>query len=229
MTEVTSDYVTAQNVLRKRISWAAVFSGTFVALATELLFSTFGLFIGFTLSSPGGIDTWAKIWYFITAFVSLFIGGWVASRLSANTSGSGRLHGAVTWGLTTMATLAFTIWIFGGVLSTSIAALRTTVAATNTTAASPATASAQHVAGQLQNQAADTVNQVTQHTPQIASVIAGDASTFFLVIFGGILCGCVASLIGGSLGASGLIGRGLPAGTNRQVHEPAPSAKAASA
>lgn len=97
MTEPTSEYVTqTETLIWRRISWPAVFSGTFVALATELLFAAFGLFIGFILSSPGGIDTWAKIWYFVTAFVSLLTGAWVAARLSTNTSGSGRIHGAVT-------------------------------------------------------------------------------------------------------------------------------------
>lgn len=175
MTETTSEYVApAQPAIWRRISWPAVFAGTFVALAMKLLFSAFGLFIGFTLSSPGGTDTWAKIWYFVTAFVALFTGAWVAARLSTNTSGSGRIHGAVTWGLTTMATFTFTAWLFSGVLTTWITALRTPALTTNTAAA----------------------------TAQASSALnAGEASTLFLVIFGGILCGCVASLIGGAMGS----------------------------
>lgn len=71
----------------------------------------------------------------MTAVVSLLLGGWVAARLSVNTAGSGRIHGAVTWGLTTMATFAFTLWLLWGALGTSIAAIRTAVAATNPVAA----------------------------------------------------------------------------------------------
>jgi hypothetical protein len=185
----------------KRISWPAVFGGTLVALATELLFAAFGLFIGFTMSRTGGLE-WGKAWYFVTAFVALLIGSWVAARLSVNTFGSGRLHGAVTWGLTTLATFMIAVWMSWGVLSTSIAAVRTAVVATNTTTESPAaTPAAQNKAQQLQNQAANTVNQAETYAPQEAGMLKGDASTLFLVIFGGILCGCVGSLIGGSLGA----------------------------
>jgi hypothetical protein len=142
----------------KRISWPAVFGGTLVALATELLFGAFGLFIGFTMSRGAGLE-WGKAWYFVTAFVALLIGGWVAARLSVNTYGSGRLHGAVTWGLTTLATFMIAVWMSWGALSTSIAALRT------------------------------------------AGTLNGDASTLFLVIFGGIVAGCIGALLGGGMGS----------------------------
>lgn len=221
MTEVTSQYIAPETALWKRISWPAVFGGTFVALATELLFAAFGLFIGFTLSSRGGIDTWAKIWYFVTAFVALLIGGWVAARLSVNTTGSGRLHGAVTWGLTTMATFAFAVWLFWGMLSTSIAAIRT-VAVTNNTAPTAATE-------QLQNQAANAINQANQQAPRIAGMLAGDASTLFLVIFGGILCGCVGSLVGGGLGGARTVPPEAAPVARIPVREPNTAAKSAAA
>jgi hypothetical protein len=182
MAEVTTEYIApAETAIWKRVSWPAVFGGTFVALATEVLFTAFGLFIGFTLSSPGGVATWSKIWYFVTAFVSLFLGAWVAAQLSTNTSGGGRLHGAVTWGLTTMATFAVIAWMFWGAVSASIMAIRTAAVTTGAAA----------------------VNQAAQQAPHAASTFVGDASTLFLVIFGGVLCGCVASLIGGSLGGGG--------------------------
>lgn len=95
----------------RRISWPAIFSGTLVALATELLFAAFGLFIGFTLSNPSGITAWSQAWYFVTAFCSLFAGGFVAARIGSNMSGSGAMHGAVTWSLTTVATFMIAIWL----------------------------------------------------------------------------------------------------------------------
>lgn len=213
MAEANTEYIApAETAIWKRVSWPAVFGGTFVALATELLFTAFGLFIGFTLSSPGGVATWAKIWYFVTAFVSLFLGAWVAAKLSTNTSGGGRLHGAVTWGLTTMATFAFITWMFWGAVTTSLAAVRTATVATNTAAAT-APPAAQTTATQVQDQAANAVNQATRHAPRIASTFVGDASTLFLVIFGGILCGCVASLIGGGMGGGGRFVPGFRMGT----------------
>lgn len=188
MAEVIRENIApAETAIWKRVSWPEVFGGTFVALATEVLFTAFGLFIGFTLSSPGGVATWSKIWYFVTAFVSLFLGAWVAAQLSTNTSGGGRLHGAVTWGLTTMTTFAVIAWMFWGAVSASIMAIRTAAVTTSTAA----------------------VSQAAQHAPHVASTFVGDASTLFLVIFGGVLCGCVASLIGGSLGGAGRLPTGF--------------------
>ncbi len=176
MAEVTSEYVAEDAaVLSRKISWSAVFSGTLVALAIELLFAAFGLFIGFTMSGGGGggISAWSQAWYFVTAFVALFVGSWVAARSAESLYGGGRTHGAVTWGLTTMSTFAFGIWLFGSALNAAVMTVRPAVAATT--------------------------NAVTS-SPQAAGMAAGDASTLFLVIFGGILCAYVASLIGGSLG-----------------------------
>ena len=176
MAEVNSELVAVDEIaVTKRISWAAVFGGTLIALATELLFAAFGLFIGFTMSGGGGggISAWSQDWYFVTAFVALFLGAWATARMADNTYASGRMHGAVTWGLTTMSTFAFAIWLFGNALNAAVMAVRPAVAATT--------------------------NAVTT-SPQAAGMVAGEASTLFLVIFGGILCGCVAALIGGSVG-----------------------------
>lgn len=130
MAEINSEYVAVEETgIGRRICWSAVFSGTMVALATALVFATFGLFIGFTMSGGGGISAWSQAWYFVTAFVALFLGAWVAARSIENTSASGRLHGAVTWGLTTISTLAFAIWLFGSTLNAAVMAVRPAVAA----------------------------------------------------------------------------------------------------
>ncbi len=165
----------------KRVSWPAVFGGTFVALGMELVFAAFGLFIGFMLNNPGGITAWSEAWFFVTCFFSLLAGAYVTARLSANVSGSGALHGLVTWGLTMMATFAFALWMSWGLIGTSLSAVRTAAIASNGT---PITAT----------QTANGVN-----APQIAAIAAGDASTVSLVIFGGLLCGLVASVIGGGM------------------------------
>ena len=180
----------------KRVSWAAVFGGTLVALAVELLFLAWGLFIGFNLSSPGGIQTWTEAWYFVTALVALFAGGWVSARLSTNTAGAGWLHGFVTWGLTTVATFAFVIWVSYGLLGTTIAAVRTTVVAAE--AGAPAIAS-QGEASRLSNEAANLATPTQAQAAQVANRVAGVASSVSLVVFGGILLGAVASILGGGL------------------------------
>jgi hypothetical protein len=130
MAEVSSEYVAVEETgVGRRICWSAVFSGTMVALATELLFAAFGLFIGFTMSGGGGISAWSQAWYFVTAFVALFVGAWVAARSIENTSASGHMHGAITWGLTTISTLAFGIWLFGNALNAAVMSVRPAVAA----------------------------------------------------------------------------------------------------
>ncbi len=164
----------------KRVSWPAVFGGTFVALGMELVFAAFGLFIGFTLNSGGGITAWSEAWFFVTCFFSLLAGAYVTARLAENVSGSGALHGLVTWGLTAMVTFALMVWMSWGIVGTSLAAVRTAAVAN----AAPVTTT----------QPANNVN-----APQAAAIAAGDASTISLVIFGGLLCGLVASVIGGSM------------------------------
>lgn len=174
MAEISSEYVAVQDTgLGRPICWSAVFSGTFVALATELLFATFGLFIGFTISGGGGISPWSQAWCFVTAFVALFLGAWVAARSAENTCASGRMHGIVTWGLTTMWTLAFTIWMFRSALNAAVTAVRPAVA---------------------------TATAAVANSPAAAGMTAGEASTLFLVLFGGIVAGLVASWAGGVLG-----------------------------
>lgn len=229
MTEKITEYVAPIGTgLERRISWAAVFGGTLVALATELVFISFGLFIGFHYSSPGGISVWAEIWYFVTAFCALFMGGWTTARLSTNTTASGRLQAAVTWGLTTIATFTFALWILWGLLGTSIAAVRTVTAATNHAAATSTAPVAQNEADNLQRQAASTANVVTNQAPQLASWIAGEASSLFLILFGGILCGCAGALVGGGIGRVGEpeAGSGTPAAVRTTTNT---SARAASA
>lgn len=230
MTERISEYIAPMGPgMEKRVSWPAVFGGTFVALATMLVFISFGLFIGFQYSSPGGISVWAKIWYFVTAFCALFMGGWTTARLSTNTTASGRLQAAVTWGLTTMATFTFALWILWGLLGTSIAAVHTATTATNTAAATSTAPAAQNEADNLQRQAANTVNEATNQAPQLASWIAAQASSLFLILFGGILCGCVGALVGGGIGRVGESSGHYVSGTPAAVRDTNISARGTSA
>lgn len=173
----------------KRISWAAIFSGVLVALATELLFTMWGFFIGFRLGSPDGVQTWSLAWYIVTAFASLLAGGWVAARLSGNPNrGSGMLHGIVTWGLTTVSTFAIVVTLFSGILSNSATLLRTA-----TMAAAVAPPAAQNEASR---QAAGALNQM----PNVAANLNSNLSIISLILFGGILAAAIGSLIGGAIG-----------------------------
>jgi hypothetical protein len=92
------------------ISWGAVFGGTFVALGIWILLHTLGLAAGLTAidpESPGslrGVAIGAGIWSIVAPLIALFAGGWVTSRTAGVIDRTtGALHGAVMWGLTTVA------------------------------------------------------------------------------------------------------------------------------
>lgn len=150
----------------RRISWPAIFSGIFVALGLELVFIAFGLFIGFMLATPGGVITWSEAWYFVTCFVTVLVGGWVAARLASNTTASGALHRIVTSGVTTMTSFALISIMTFGLAGNAISAAQAAVAAANRTgvAAAPQTG----IAPLAQN------TPIPNHT-----MVVADASTVF--------------------------------------------------
>lgn len=93
-----------------KLSWSAIFGGAFVALGIWILLYSLGLALGLSAmdpSDPGsaksaGIGT--GIWSLIAPLIALFIGGFVAARTAGiQNKGSGAMHGAVLWGLTTLA------------------------------------------------------------------------------------------------------------------------------
>jgi hypothetical protein len=188
--------------LYRRISWPAVFAGALVALGVELLFIAFGLFIGFNLTTPGGIQAWSEAWFFVTMLASLLAGGWVAARLSTNTTGPGWLHGFVTWGLTMVATFAFALWASYSALGTTIAAVRTTVMAAESGAS--ASAGIQGEASRVRAEAAGIATPSESQAAQVARNAAGVASTISLVVFGGILLAAIASILGGAAAGRGV-------------------------
>lgn len=92
-----------------KLSWGAIFGGTFVALGVWILLYALGLALGLSSvdpSNPGsaksaGIGT--GIWSLIAPLIALFVGGIVAARTAGVVDKvGGALHGAVLWGLTTL-------------------------------------------------------------------------------------------------------------------------------
>ena len=156
-----------------RVSWGAIFGGVLVALATELLFLTFGLFVGFQMG--GGARVWSVIWYFVTVFCSLFIGSWVAARLTGNPGrGNGMLHGLVVWGLTMFTTAFIAAALLRDVIRFVSSWLQQMVVIVSPAAGAGANAS------------------------PLATIAASDMSTTALVIWGGMLAAVVGALLGGA-------------------------------
>jgi hypothetical protein len=90
----------------RRVSWGAIFAGTFVALGIFLTLQMLGAGIGLArvdltgreVTSARSLGIGAAIWWFVIGLISLFIGGWVAGRLGWRWSKFDRmLHGLTVW------------------------------------------------------------------------------------------------------------------------------------
>ena len=92
-----------------RLSWSAIISGVFIAVAIQLLLSFLGLGIGMGSIDPmeeakpfSGLGTGALIWWIVSMLISLFTGGWVAGWFSNHVQKTDLiLHGLLTWCLLT--------------------------------------------------------------------------------------------------------------------------------
>lgn len=118
----------------RRISWAAVFAGVAVALATQLLLSLLGIGIGASTihpTSPDGasaqsVGTGSALWFAIASIISLFTGGWVAGRLAGIPHrADGVLHGIITWSLVTLVTIYLLTTTLASVISGATGAVGT--------------------------------------------------------------------------------------------------------
>jgi ElaB/YqjD/DUF883 family membrane-anchored ribosome-binding protein len=93
----------------EHVSWGAIFLGLVIALAVQVLLGLLGIAVGFGVldpSDPGGAQAWgvgSTIYVIFVQIVSLFLGGYIAARLSpAFTDRSAMLHGASIWALSTV-------------------------------------------------------------------------------------------------------------------------------
>ena len=127
MKEETYDpVVTTRATWARRISWQAIFGGIIVALAMELLLTVLGASVGGTIGMQNQQDDATGhavgigfgIWFIIVSIISLYLGGWVAGRMSGLTrSNEGALHGFVTWGAVTLLSVYLVSATAGSVLS----------------------------------------------------------------------------------------------------------------
>ncbi|WP_245768321.1 hypothetical protein [Stigmatella aurantiaca] len=120
-----------------KLSWGAILGGTFVALGVWILLYALGLALGLSSVDPGnpgsvrsaGIGT--GIWSLIAPLIALFVGGMVASRTSGiMDKAGGALHGAVLWGLTTLAGIIVMGMLISSLLGTVLNVGKAAVGAT---------------------------------------------------------------------------------------------------
>jgi hypothetical protein len=112
------------------LCWGAVFAGTVAALSAHLLITLFGVGLGVQLIDPitdsepaAKFSIGVGIAWSISALISLWIGGWVAGRLTPEPNRRlGRLHGALVWSLATVI-MAFVVTGSAGALAGGVAKL----------------------------------------------------------------------------------------------------------
>lgn len=173
-----------------RVRWGPIFAGIVTALATQLVLSAIGAAIGANSiagsgaprSNAGDVGTAVGIWSIISLFISLLIGGWMASRssgpLNRNTA---LLNGAILWATT----LALSSWLLANGVSGAFGIL-----ASN--------------AGEIVNQAQQGGANLPNNTPNISAQqardIASNAAKVGWSFTIGSLLGLAAALIGASIG-----------------------------
>jgi hypothetical protein len=95
----------------KRISWGAIIAGVVIAVIVQIAMNILGLSIGAAALDPDAprnalgptFSTGAVVWIGVSTMISLFAGGYVASRFSGNPSrGDGMMHGLVVWAVATL-------------------------------------------------------------------------------------------------------------------------------
>lgn len=120
--------VTTRATWARRISWQAIFGGIIIALAMELLLTVLGASVGSTVgmqnpqddATTHAIGIGLGIWFILVSIISLYLGGWVAGRMSGLTrSKEGALHGFVTWGAVTLVGVYLVSATAGSILNMS--------------------------------------------------------------------------------------------------------------
>src|SRR5690242_4297538 len=78
----------------RRLSWGAIFAGVVLAIMTQIAMNILGLSIGAAVLDPDAprnaigptFSTGAVVWIGVSTMLSLFVGGYVAARMSGNSN-----------------------------------------------------------------------------------------------------------------------------------------------
>ena len=90
--------------VKSRVSWSAITAGAVIALAMYFLFTLLAAATGLSVSdkvSTGTLKSGAAVFAVLITVVTLFTGGYVASRLTAGEDKvEGTMYGILVWGTT---------------------------------------------------------------------------------------------------------------------------------
>lgn len=95
----------SQGGVKSRVRWGAIFAGVISGMIVQVILSLFGLAIGFNAFDPGqrdysGLGIGSTLWLLVSALISAYVGGWVASSLANVTVRlDGLMHGVLSWGV----------------------------------------------------------------------------------------------------------------------------------
>lgn len=138
----------------RRTAWGAVIAGALIALMTTLLLTL--LFGGIGLNTfdpassndPVGNGTASIIAVIATNLLSLFLGGWVAGRLTGSPRRSDSIiHGLLTWSVLTIAT----IYLLSSALGSLVGGVSSLLGSTVSTVTQSAAAVAPEAGNALSN------------------------------------------------------------------------------
>jgi len=209
--------------VRSRISWGAVLAGSVTAIACAVVLTFFFSAVGLSLTAADVRDDAVNIGMIVAAVVticiSLWLGGWVASQLTAGENPrEAVIYGVVTWGVVT----AFALMVAGmGLKAGYFALVGGSMIAENSPAAQPwdvamrdagfseATIDKVRTEGNPARLRERMNDPATRHDARRAAVIASwSALAGTLLALGSAICGA-------------MVGRGpafrlFPVGTRRQ-------------
>jgi len=116
-----------------RLSWPAIFAGTFVFLAIEVTFGVLGTAVFASAENPAsphpvtGMSAGIGIWLVILSIIALYFAGRAATSISGVTDRHiGMYHGLVTFGMSVFTSILVTAMMLG---STTLAPASTAAAA----------------------------------------------------------------------------------------------------
>lgn len=153
---VRADLLQVNDPPYRRVSWGAIFGGVVVAIAIQIMLGLLGLGIGLTQIDPAternplsGLGMGAAIWSIITILIALFVGGWIAGRLSGvPRKAAGTMHGLIVWGLATI----FMVYLTTSAIGRVVGGAMSIVGSAARAAGQGIAAAAPHVADQVSDQ-----------------------------------------------------------------------------
>ncbi|MEN3353552.1 MAG: hypothetical protein V7640_1710 [Betaproteobacteria bacterium] len=204
------------------ISWPAIFASLAVGISVMLLLTLAGVAIGITVVEPGAdlpraITVGAAVWQTISMLIAALVGGYVAARLSGlRRTADGVLHGAVSWGATTVLYAALATTALGTLTAGMFGLLAPGTERTASAGAAVATGDreqaqrtlegiglsteqARTVIDKLNAPAAATTPAARQQAEEAADTV-GTATGWLSAT---VLLSLVLSVIGGAMGARG--------------------------